>query len=560
MTTLHLAPLPFHRAVVAELQRLEPELWRWFSSAQASTQHEDEVRQELLKSTYRLDAAAHPEAYAAVDRAKEALALSAIVTLYQAQGADELNAGVLPLADEAHIVFSGPTQTLLTADELVAVLAHELAHFALWHLDERAYFVAERMLTAFANDPRAHVAHLAADRRFALATEVFADRAGLVATGDIAVAVASLVKMTTGLPAVDAPSYLRQADEVFAKGPIGPQGVTHPEPFVRARALRLWSEQGAAADAEAEALTTGPLELDALDLVQQARVSELTAKSAGDANSPPCRHNDLWASRPIFSKQIRRETRAASARRQRIPILDLAAFGAAGGLRLPHPEGDQPGDHRHQEHLAEQCFDCHQRLRQPGCRGQVAEPERGQHDEAEVQVLRLLVRAGLGEEIDAEAGKGDAEEREHEPGQHVRAERTQDRLVGDHPVLQRALQRDRQVDRDQHRREQVGGADQVARVGEQDERRQEPPCDDRGRLPACQLAAGARVVDRSAESDRSDQRGDERADPLVVDQFEHEEVREQQPEQRRVRVEQPNKVAAGRASGHQQAFASRLPC
>ncbi|MFL6030771.1 MAG: SprT-like domain-containing protein [Gaiellaceae bacterium] len=276
MTTSELAPLPFHRTVVEELQRLEPELWRWFSSAEASTQHEDEVRQELLKSTYRLDPAAHAEAYAAVERAKDALGLTAAVTLYQVQGATELNASVLPLADEAHIVFSGPALTLLTADELVAVLAHELAHFALWHLDERAYFVAERMLTAFANDSRAHVAHLAADRRFALTTEVFADRAGLVATGDIAVAVASLVKMTTGLAAVDAPSYLRQADEVFAKAPVAAQGLTHPEPFIRARALRLWGEQGAAADGETEALITGPLDLDALDLVQQVRVSELT--------------------------------------------------------------------------------------------------------------------------------------------------------------------------------------------------------------------------------------------------------------------------------------------
>ncbi|MDX6474871.1 MAG: hypothetical protein QOH95_382 [Gaiellaceae bacterium] len=276
MRALELLPLPFHRTVVGELQRLEPELWRWFSSGEASTQHEDEVRQELLKSTYRLDPAAHAEAYAAVDRAQEALGLKAAVTLYQVQSATDLNASVLPFANEAHIVFSGPALTLLTPDELIAVLAHELAHFALWRLDERAYFVAERMLTAFANDPRAHVAHLAADRRFALTTEVFADRAGLVATRDIAVAVASLVKMTTGLSTVDAPSYLRQADEVFAKGPIAAQGVTHPEPFIRARALRLWSEQGAAADAEVEALTTGPLELDALDLVQQARVSELT--------------------------------------------------------------------------------------------------------------------------------------------------------------------------------------------------------------------------------------------------------------------------------------------
>src|SRR3954447_12455819 len=101
MTTSELAPLPFHRTVVEELQRLEPELWRWFSSAESSTQHEDEVRQELLKSTYRLDVAAHAEVYAAVDRAKEALALTAAVTLYQAQGTADLNASVLPLADEA---------------------------------------------------------------------------------------------------------------------------------------------------------------------------------------------------------------------------------------------------------------------------------------------------------------------------------------------------------------------------------------------------------------------------------------------------------------------------
>lgn len=271
-----LEPLPFHRDVVATLRRLEPELWRWFASARSSSEAEEEVRQGLLKSTYRLDPAAHGDVYAAVDRAKAALGIAAEVTLYQAQGASELNAGVLPLAKEAHIVLSGQVDSLLSADELLAVVAHELAHFSLWHREDRAFFVAERMLTAFGNDARAHVAYVASDRRFALTTEVFADRAGLVATGDVAAAVGALVKMTTGLATVDARSYLAQADEVFARGPVTAEGLTHPEPFVRARALRLWSERGADADEEVEALITGPLDLDSLDIVQQTRTGELT--------------------------------------------------------------------------------------------------------------------------------------------------------------------------------------------------------------------------------------------------------------------------------------------
>jgi hypothetical protein len=272
-----LAPLPYHRALVEHLRQAEPELWRWFASAEAGEQHE-QVRRDLLRSTYRLEPAAHPEIHASAVRARSVLGIDAELVVYQAQGDAPPNAALVVLGSEAHVVFTGSLTSLLGPAELEAVIAHELGHFALGQLDGGAYLTAERMLAAFANDPRARPAHVESERRFALATEIVADRAGLLVTGELPVAVASLVKTTTGLASVDAASYLRQADEVFAHGDVVSEGVTHPEPFVRARALRLWSEQGEAADEAVEAMVAGPLDLESLDLSAQARLTALTRR------------------------------------------------------------------------------------------------------------------------------------------------------------------------------------------------------------------------------------------------------------------------------------------
>jgi hypothetical protein len=308
VTELQLRPLPLQRALVEHLQSAEPELWEWFSSAEAGAQQEDEVRRELLKSTYRLEREAHASVYAAADRAQELLGIDARVTFYQAQGELPLNAMLLALGGEAHVVFAGTVQSLLDERELEAVIAHELAHFALWQLDGGAYFTAERMLTAFVNDPRAHHAHVESDRRFTLAMEVFADRGGALVAGDLAVAVASLVKLTTGLATVDAASYLRQADEIFAGGEVVSGEVTHPEPFIRARALRLWTEQGDAGDAEVEAMIIGPLDLDALDLVGQSRLTALTRRLLASVLAPSwLRTDQTLAHAHLFFPDLRPE-------------------------------------------------------------------------------------------------------------------------------------------------------------------------------------------------------------------------------------------------------------
>ena len=59
---------------------------------------------------------------------------------------------------------------------------------------------------------------------------------------------AALIETGTGLSEVSAESYLRQADEISTKSRIPADDLSHPEPYIRARALRLWAEQGEAAE------------------------------------------------------------------------------------------------------------------------------------------------------------------------------------------------------------------------------------------------------------------------------------------------------------------------
>src|SRR5688500_17727210 len=56
-----IAPLPYHREVVSYLKSMEPELWRWASSAEVRSEFAEETRTALLKANYRLDADGHPE-------------------------------------------------------------------------------------------------------------------------------------------------------------------------------------------------------------------------------------------------------------------------------------------------------------------------------------------------------------------------------------------------------------------------------------------------------------------------------------------------------------------
>jgi hypothetical protein len=274
---LPLEPLPYHLDVVDHLAAEQPELWGWFSAETHGAEQGEVVRLELLKSTYRLERDAHPALHAAAHEAAAALSLEAPLQLYQAHASGDLNASLAYLPGEIHVVLHGPVADKLSPLELRAVVGHELAHFLL--LDRwRDFFVASKVLQAMANDPSAEPAHLTTARRFALYTEVYCDRGGHRASGDLAAAVSALVKIETGIAEASAESFLRQAEEIFAQGGRKTEGITHPESFVRARALSLWAASPEFAGPALRDMIEGPLALAELDLLGKRRVAARTRR------------------------------------------------------------------------------------------------------------------------------------------------------------------------------------------------------------------------------------------------------------------------------------------
>jgi len=273
-----LEPLPYHVELRDYLKSHERELWNWFSSAQAKADYAENLRLEILKSTYRLDAAAHPELHESLAEVKARLALEIPVTFYQAQSSPQANASLFYIPGEAHIVFCGPLFTLLNTEELKSVIGHELAHFYLWERDGGEFHIADRLIHAVASDPRRAASHEQTARRYQLYTEIFADRGSLRVAGNPNPVVAGLVKLETGMSHVSAESYLSQANEIFANGNVTTEGVSHPEAFIRARALALWQEQGAASTAEISRMIEGSVALEELDLIGQKRMMLVTRR------------------------------------------------------------------------------------------------------------------------------------------------------------------------------------------------------------------------------------------------------------------------------------------
>lgn len=274
-----LEPLPQHRSLVDWIRNSEPEVWSWHSDAERRTQDAEEVRLSLLRDSYRMDAEGHPELFVEIAAAQAALRLSAVrIHAYQAQGQGGPNAAICYLPGEAHLIFSGPILTLLSPLELRAVIGHELAHYLLWQMDEGAYYLADRILHLSAAHPQAQPSHGQSARLWSLATELFADRGSYQATGCLETAVASLVKTCTGLSQVSGKSYLSQAAEIFSKSKPKTDQLTHPETFMRARALQLWVEEGTDLETTVARMLEESEGLDDLDLTQQARLTILTRR------------------------------------------------------------------------------------------------------------------------------------------------------------------------------------------------------------------------------------------------------------------------------------------
>jgi hypothetical protein len=254
-----LSALAYQQSVLAVVRRVDERAWTALLGGPA-----DDVP---LRNAYKLEPSGHPEVHEAARRAAAALEVPGEIDFYQVNG--EPNASYLHQAGRAVIVFQGALLDRLTVDELTAVIGHELAHRLLWQAEDGGFLAVDRLLDAAAGDARTPSQYLETHRRWSLATELFADRGALTACGDLSTAVRALLKLETGLSTVDPEAYLRQAESLDLSS--GSRGTTHPESVGRAWALKNWQ-----AGEDVEALITGPLDVDAPDLLDAVLLRELS--------------------------------------------------------------------------------------------------------------------------------------------------------------------------------------------------------------------------------------------------------------------------------------------
>ena len=103
----------------------------------------------------------------------------------------------------------------------------------------------------------------------------------------------SLIKIETGISEVSAESYLQQAEEIFKQGPGPSERVSHPETYIRVRALSLWMTDPVTAEDEIVSMIEGVRSVDELDLLGQKKMTGVTRKLITELLQPAWFRTDL---------------------------------------------------------------------------------------------------------------------------------------------------------------------------------------------------------------------------------------------------------------------------
>lgn len=270
-----LKPFPF-QIQLRDFFKKQSKTWNWFATPTVMHEQAEAFKTDLLKNVYRIDAAAEPQIYEVLNKAKEKLGIIIPVTIYQSQAYDGNNASIVFFDNEAHIILSGGILKLLTNDELLALLAHELSHILLYNTENREFEITNNIINAIANDNQSELFYHETARLYQLYTELYCDLGALKVCEDLHTVIGTLVKLHTGLDKVSAESYLKQADEILERTEKGAKGETHPEIFIRAKSLQMFQNEPATYYEKIGKLVIGKNNLQQLNLFSKTEIYNFT--------------------------------------------------------------------------------------------------------------------------------------------------------------------------------------------------------------------------------------------------------------------------------------------
>ncbi len=278
---MRLEPFSYHRRVAEALESKEKELWQWFSSDSFAEGYRERAQHELSSSSVRLDPddnEANALRYRLAEKARDALGLSASIVLYQGyEGDGQPNASLRYIPGEITVQFAGRILELLSEDELLFLLGHEIAHYKLYEEDGGRFHTATRLLRWICRRQSAPAIWFETGRRLSIYTEIYCDIAGFIVTGSRDTSIRSLAKIVADFQDVNAKTYLQQAEAILAQENEGSKGRSHPELFIRAKAIANRERfEGTDFEAAMMPIIEGLLDVEALDILSQAGLRTLT--------------------------------------------------------------------------------------------------------------------------------------------------------------------------------------------------------------------------------------------------------------------------------------------
>jgi len=266
-------PFSYHKEVRNYFKE-QQKTWNWFQNSSVQEKQIKEIKEDILKNTYRLTKPDHDHIFALVEEAKKKLSIENEIFLYQELQQPIPNASVCILEQEVHIVFSGDILNRLSKKELLAVIAHELGHVLFFQIEDRDFENTNRIIHSIANDRSSSQTMIETARLFRLHTELYCDKVALEVVGDVKTVIESLVKASSSLVEVDGKEYLKQANEILSQDKDGSTNLTHPETYIRAKALDIHKKESG--EEAIQKIMNNNWGLSRLDLFKQKKLHQLT--------------------------------------------------------------------------------------------------------------------------------------------------------------------------------------------------------------------------------------------------------------------------------------------